>query len=168
MNCIPQKNYLIDKFDKKSASQYQKNDLISEISLSRDRLVLKFIIAFLNFIIISSLAQVVQFSDAPKTVFHTLKIGAGGFIHNLDIQCDQGIGRCAGSGTTTKVARTDTYGAYWLNPNAACGNDAATGCWQQLITATSFPDSLFNTCFEGCGAYEIRIAPSNTAHFYMY
>jgi photosystem II stability/assembly factor-like uncharacterized protein len=131
--------------------------------------VLKSIIAFLNFIMISSLAQSVQFSAAPKTVFHTLKIGAGGFIHDLDIQCDQGVGRCAGSGTTTKVARTDTYGAYWLNPNAAnCGNAAATGCWQQLITATSFPDSLFNTCFEGCGAYEIRIAPSNTAHFYMY
>ena len=128
-----------------------------------------YIIAFVNVTIIFFGGQIVQFGSVPPTVFHALKIGAGGFLHNLDIQCDRGIGRCAGTGTTTKVARTDTYGAYWYNPNATnCGNAAATGCWQQLITVASFSDSLFNICFAACGVYEIRIAPSNTSHIYMY
>ena len=57
-------------------------------------------------------------------------------------------------------------GAYLFNPTFAnCGNTSASGRWQQLITATSFPDSLFTTCFSNCGVYEIRIAPSNTALF---
>jgi hypothetical protein len=115
------------------------------------------------------MAQITQRGDGGSTVFETLKIGAGGFIHDIDIECDQGVGHCRGSGTTTKVARADTYGAYWLNPNATtCSNSAGTGCWQQLITATSFPDSLFPSSGAGLGAYEIRIAPSNTRHFYMY
>ena len=114
-------------------------------------------------------AQTAPAGAAPGTMFHTLKIGAGGFIHDIDIQCDQGVGQCKNSGTTTKVVRTDTYGAYWFNPNAAdCGNTAALGCWQQLITAKSYPDSLFPSGGSGLGAYEIRIAPSNTQHFYMY
>ena len=116
-----------------------------------------------------AMAQIVDFSAKPDTVFHTLKIGAGGFIHDVDIECDQGSGRCKGGGTTTKVARTDTYGAYWFNSDTAnCGNEPASGCWQQLITATSFPDSLFPGRGASLGVYEIRIAPSNTQHFYMY
>jgi hypothetical protein len=126
------------------------------------------VMTILNVMINSSSAQLAQLSGAPRTAFHTLKIGAGGFIHNLDIQCDQGVGACSGSGTTTKVVRTDTYGAYWFNPAATgCGNTPLSGCWQQIITA-NFHDSLFPNAGGSLGVYEIRIAPSNTAHFYMY
>lgn len=108
-------------------------------------------------------------ASSTFTLFQTLKIGGGGFLHGLDIECDQGRGNCNNTGTTTKVARTDTYGAYWFNPTTPnCGNANATGCWQQLITASNFPDSLFASCYTDCGAYEIRIAPSNTQKFYMY
>src|SRR5262249_48343515 len=55
-------------------------------------------------------AQINQSAEAHPTVFRTLRIGAGGFIHDLDIQCDQGVRQCRGTGTTTKVVRTDTYG----------------------------------------------------------
>lgn len=103
--------------------------------------------------------------------FQTMKIGAGGQLTAIDIQCDQGVGQCNNSGTVTRVVRADTYGAWLLNnstPN--CGNATATGCWQQLVTATSMPDSLFGlqSSTSCCGVYEIRIAPSNTQVFYMY
>src|SRR5437868_12482541 len=43
-------------------------------------------------------------------------IGAGGQLTRVDIQCDQGVGVCNNSGTTTMVVRADSYGAYeWCN-----------------------------------------------------
>jgi photosystem II stability/assembly factor-like uncharacterized protein len=109
------------------------------------------------------LSGIAQFDGAlPGTLIQALKIGAGGQITNLDIQCNQGVGQCNNSGTVTRVARTDTYGA-WIFDNTS-------GLWRQLVTST-FPDNLFgdaagpNGC---CGVYEIRIAPSNTQIFYMY
>lgn len=124
-------------------------------------------------------------------LWSTVKIGGGGFISGMDIQCDQGFGQCAGRGTATKVARTDTYGAYWFNPNkVGCGNSFSSGCWQQIVTITSMPRTAGGTlpvartfpldqpkvhpqatADAGVGfaqgVYEIVIAPSNTAHFWM-
>ncbi len=93
----------------------------------------------------------------------TLKIGAGGQLTGIDIQCDQGVGSCNNSGTTTKIVRTDTYGAYEL-----CGST-----WVQLVTTNTLPPSdpsnAPNICGNGnyCGVYEIRIAPSDTNKAYM-
>ena len=96
-----------------------------------------------------------------------LKIGGGGFLTGIDIKCDTTCGN--GSGTSTKVVRTDTYGGYYLNPNATpCGNTPIPGCWQQVITSTSINNAtymvLYGQAFKP--TEELRIAPSNTSHFY--
>jgi hypothetical protein len=110
----------------------------------------------------------------PGTTFNNafipLKIGAGGSISSIDIQCDQGVGACNNSGTTTKVIRTDTYGAYIYDaalPNP--GHAGGMGAWRQLMTSSSFPVKA-NAPYQpvnGGAVYEIRIAPSNTSHLYM-
>jgi hypothetical protein len=89
-------------------------------------------------------------------------------VTGIDIQCDSTCGN--GSGTATKIVRTDTYGSYWFNPGTAgCGNSNATGCWQQTVTSTSIPAVLQyqnpgeTECKYG---YETRVAPSNTNHLY--
>ena len=96
--------------------------------------------------------------------FKTLKIGGGGWVSGIDIECDS---ICAkGTGTSTKVIRTDTYGAYYYNPNSRdCNGTDRSGCWQQLVLASNMP---FPTVGESSAIYEIRIAPSNTQIFYMY
>lgn len=69
-----------------------------------------------------------------------LKLGGGGWITGIDI---------APNGTM--VARTDTFGAYIWN--------AGTSQWDQLCTAISIESVA--------GAYEIRVAPSDTTRLYM-
>src|SRR6185437_5809799 len=77
----------------------------------------------------------IQVVPATSNGMQTLRIGAGGFIRGGDIECDQGISQCrVGNGSTTRVVRTDTYGAYYWNPNVASpGNAGGTGAWQQLV-----------------------------------
>lgn len=105
--------------------------------------------------------------NAGQQGWQILRIGGGGFLPNIDIQCDQGVGACNNSGTTTKVVRADVYGAYWFNPATTnCGNSNLTGCWQQIVTTLSMPAGDIDTN-GGAGVYEIVIAPSNTSHFYM-
>lgn len=115
-------------------------------------------------------AQIVQFSGASalaQNTWLTAKIGAGGFSTGIDIECDQGYGACTGSGTTTKVVRTDTYGAYIWN--------SSLSVWQQLLNSTTLPSgdpmnaigACINSASAACGIYEIRIAPSNTKILYM-
>ncbi len=55
-------------------------------------------------------------------------------VRGIDIECDQGVGRCNNSGSTTKVVRTDTYGAYWFNADATGnpGNAGGTGTWPTI------------------------------------
>jgi hypothetical protein len=106
-----------------------------------------------------------------------LKIGAGGWLRGLNIVCDTGYGACAGSGTSTKITRTDTYGAYiWCAGCASPGNAGGSGAWIQLVTNQSMPvGDVMNTpyaCYElsisaTCGVYEIQVAPSNTNVAYM-
>ena len=82
-----------------------------------------------------------------RTSWEVLKIGAGGFITGIEIAKDG-----------TKVIRTDTYGAYYFNPQA--------NLWQQIVNTDAMPagDATVGT---GQGVYEIAIAPSNTQRFYM-
>lgn len=111
-------------------------------------------------------------SSGTSPTWETFKIGAGGAIRGMDIQCDQGVGQCNATGTTTKIIRTDTYGAYWFNPATLnCGNAGATGCWQQIVNTNSIPGlsvpeaPSFST--SALGVYDIAVAPSNTQIFYM-
>jgi hypothetical protein len=102
-----------------------------------------------------------------------LLIGAGGTSTGIDIQCDQGVGACSNSGTTTKVVRVDTHGAYVYGSNN-CPQSFAT-CWNQLVTSASMPTSdpvntaggCTNSINGTCIPYEVRIAPSNTNIAYM-
>jgi hypothetical protein len=84
-------------------------------------------------------------TDQYGTTWHDLRIGGGGYIRGMDIVADG-----------TKVARTDSYGAYVWNGSA----------WQQLISSSTMPTAEINLGNNG-GIYEIRIAPSNTNIFYM-
>lgn len=102
-----------------------------------------------------------KFQDATTpsgvTTFAPLHVGAGGFLTGGAIAADG-----------TKVARTDTFGAYYYNPTAInCGNANRTGCWQQLITGSSMPIAS-QVPLNNAGVYEIAIAPSNTARFYLF
>lgn len=114
-------------------------------------------------------------SNPTAQGFQTLPIGAGGYNIGIDIECDTGPGNCAGSGTSTKVIRTDTYGSYiWQTTGSCQGANIVAPCWQQLVTTVSMPvgDPTNNptACINstaGCGVWEIRIAPSNTNIAYM-
>ena len=85
---------------------------------------------------------------SAETTWRPLRIGGGGYITSLDIAPDG----------STRVIRTDTYGAYlW---------DAAKSEWRQLVTASSMPaphlEADYNT-----GVYEIRVAPDKPTRLYM-
>lgn len=79
--------------------------------------------------------------------WHTLKVGAGGFLRGLDIASDG-----------TKVVKADTYGAFIWNQ--------ADNEWKQLITFYSMPSDDREPGSHG-GVLEIRIAPSLTSRLYM-
>ena len=87
-------------------------------------------------------------SNVGGTIWRTLQVGAGGWITGLDISPDG----------TTRIIRTDTYGAYiW--------DDTSTQ-WMQLVTAASMPASDIGVD-QATGVYEIRVAPSHPARLYM-
>ena len=81
------------------------------------------------------------------TSWQILRIGGGGYVTGLDISPDG----------STRVVRTDTYGAYILEGAQ----------WRQLVTATSMPPSVSSSGATAQGVYEIRIAPSNSNMIYM-
>ena len=60
-------------------------------------------------------------SNLIGTTWRPLRIGAGGFLTGIDISADG----------STRVVRTDTYGAYIWN--------AAISQWIQLVTKGSMP-----------------------------
>jgi hypothetical protein len=77
-----------------------------------------------------------------------LRVGAGGWLTGLDMSTDG----------TTRVVRTDTYGAYvW---------DAAGGQWRQLVTSTSMPAADVDVD-KNAGVYEVRVAPSDATRLYL-
>src|SRR5512140_2606147 len=75
-----------------------------------------------------------------------LRIGAGGFVTGLDISADG----------STRVVRTDTYGAYVWD----------TSQWKQLVTSTSMPTGDVGV-EKNAGVYEIRVAPVSPSRLYM-
>jgi hypothetical protein len=102
--------------------------------------------------------------------YGVLRIGAGGAVTGIDIQCDQGVGQCSPSvGTVTMLSRNNAQGAHWYNPALIdCGNAPRTGCWQLIVTADTLPAGDPAVVLGGySGAYEAVIAPSNTSHFWM-
>jgi hypothetical protein len=104
-----------------------------------------------------------QLSDI--LTWQPLKVGGGGFTRDMDIAPDG-----------TKVCKVDVYGAYVWNPNVpSTGNAGGMGLWQQLCKPGPIPpgDPAFNIVvsqnhFWGSqGAWDIRIAPSNSNVIYM-
>jgi hypothetical protein len=102
-----------------------------------------------------------------------LKIGGGGNVIHLDVQCDQGFAQCSpGVGTSTIISRQDTGSAWWYNKSLPrCGNASSgytSGCWSQFITPAAFPVGLQNPAILGQGLRSEALAPSNTSHWYVY
>lgn len=88
---------------------------------------------------------------AVPSQWDTLKVGGGGYVTGIDVAADG-----------TKVVRTDTYGGYVWNGTA----------WSQFVNKTSMPGAYFGfngsgDSLTGGGVFEVAIAPTNTAHFYM-
>src|SRR6185437_10139447 len=108
-------------------------------------------------------AGLMQVSGSSGPHWQPLRIGAGGYLRDIDIASD---------GTT--VCKTDTYGAYYWNPSLRSpGNAGGNGTWVQLCQPSAFAggDPAFNlNTVSGwvsvLGVYAIRIAP-NTQIFYM-
>ena len=87
-------------------------------------------------------------SNLNDTTWRTLRIGAGGFATGLDISPDG----------STRVVRTDAYGAYIWNDSSMR--------WLQLVSTSSLP-ALDVGVDWGEGVYEIRIAPNLPTRLYM-
>lgn len=75
-----------------------------------------------------------------------LRVGAGGWLTGLDMSAEG----------STRVVRTDTYGAYVWD----------SGQWKQLVTATSMPAADVGV-EKNAGVYEIRVAPGSPSRLYM-
>ena len=86
---------------------------------------------------------------AGRYLWRPVAIGAGGFITGLS----------ADPSGTTRLARTDVYGAYlWL---------AREGRWAQLVTSASMPpDDLVQNGLND-GVYDIVVAPSDPDRIYL-
>ncbi len=88
------------------------------------------------------------FAADGDTIWRPLRVGAGGWLTGIDISPDG----------STRVVRTDTYGAYlWDDKKSA---------WSQLVTEKSMPQPHLNRDYAH-GVYEIRVAPSQPARLYM-
>lgn len=77
-----------------------------------------------------------------------LAVGGGGFITGLDLHPD---GR-------TRLARTDTYGAYLWN--------ATADRWEQLVTASRMPPE--DRRISAQGVMDVAAAPSDANRFYLF
>lgn len=83
-----------------------------------------------------------------KTVWWPLRVGGGGWLTGIDISADG----------TTRVVRTDTYGAYvW---------DSRRSHWRQLVNKLSMP-AANDAVDVNAGVYEIRVAPTLPTRLYM-
>lgn len=119
-------------------------------------------------------ASAYRYGNPADNATRTLRVGGAGQLTAVDIQCDQGVNSCNNSGTTTKVTRADTYGAYAWKTTGTCDIGIPAPCWQQVVTLNSLPANdpaaAYNYCANGrfCAPYEIRIAPSDTNVAYMH
>lgn len=104
--------------------------------------------AFAGIVLLAATLGAMGGSESTGTIWRTMKIGAGGWLTGIDISIDG----------STRLVRTDTYGAYiWDAPKAQ---------WKQLVTASSMPASDV-TIDNGAGVYEIRVAPREATRLYM-
>ena len=107
-------------------------------------------IFFAAFVVLSGVkpCRAASSSSLDAMTWRTLRIGGGGFLTGLDFSADG----------STRVVRTDTYGAYiW---------DASSAQWVQLVTASSMP-AIDVKVDNGAGVYEIRVAPKLPTRLYM-
>lgn len=103
----------------------------------------------------------------PSLGVFQVPIGPGLQVTSIDVECDSGYQGCSGSGTSTKVARTDTGNGWIYNPSVTCGNNNHVGCWQPAFTSSSMAGTSVTRCSSCYDApYEIVIAPSNTSVLY--
>jgi hypothetical protein len=91
---------------------------------------------------------------ARRQGWYPLKLGAGGFVINMDIASDGSL----------YAIGADVFGGY-------VSNNPATDKWQQVCTAARMsgftqPASTINGAYID-GLYDIRIAPSNSSILYM-
>jgi photosystem II stability/assembly factor-like uncharacterized protein len=91
---------------------------------------------------------------ARRQGWYPLKLGAGGFVINMDIASDGSL----------YAIGTDVFGGY-------VSNSPTTDKWQQLCTSARMsgftaPASAINGAYID-GLYDIRIAPSNSSILYM-
>jgi len=87
-------------------------------------------------------------SNLGGTTWRQLRVGAGGWLTGIDISSDG----------STRVVRSDTYGAYiWDAPGAQ---------WMQLVTTNSMPVADIGVD-SNAGVYEIRVAPSRSTRLFM-
>jgi hypothetical protein len=87
-------------------------------------------------------------AEPADYVWKPLRIGGGGWLTGMDISADG----------STRVVRTDTYGAYVY--------DGASGSWLQLVTSASLPADEVDV-ERAQGVFEIRVAPSQPRRLYM-
>ena len=74
-----------------------------------------------------------------------LKIGAGGWLVGIDIDPDG-----------TRLARTDTYGAYIWRTSGSCSYSGLSApCWDQLKVQSAMPASHFG--YVGSGTSQSKI-----------
>jgi hypothetical protein len=87
-------------------------------------------------------------SNLNGTTWQPLRVGGGGFVTGIDISPDG----------STRIVRTDTYGAYIWNP--------ALSQWTQLVTSDAMPAADVSVD-SGAGVYEFRVAPNTPTRLYM-
>lgn len=99
-------------------------------------------------------AAIAAANPSTHYLWKPVAIGAGGFI----------TGYRSDESGSTRVVRTDTYGAYiWRDG----GGPSASGRWSQLVTSASMPAQYRNPRSLNAGVYEIAVAPSDPGRIYM-
>ena len=86
------------------------------------------------------------YGDQYGYTWKPLRIGAGGWVTGIDISSDG----------STRVVRTDTYGAYVWDDTQ----------WKQLVTTDRMPAQDVGVEM-GAGVYEICVAPGDANRLYM-
>lgn len=99
-------------------------------------------------------------STASPFSWRIVPIGAGGFNTGLSVGFD-GVNQ-------TVMVRTDTFGAYRWDPGGVSPINT-TGCWTQLVNATSMPANFLSGApfVAGRGVYEIQMCYSSPSVVYM-
>jgi photosystem II stability/assembly factor-like uncharacterized protein len=152
-------SYLLTVFAKQDVSrcaiidESEMNHLeAKDINMYR-ALQISLMIGLLVFLTAIFCPGVVEADETPNlnfnsTTWRPVRIGAGGYLTGLDISADG----------STRLVRTDTYGAYIWNDTFSK--------WTQLVTKNSMP-AIDIKVDNAAGVYEIRVAPNLPTRVYM-